>query len=209
MATRLALGRGNTIPTTNRAFGVTWAMRVGETWGGSSTSPATQIAANMVIEQRWFDDRGDTELEMSWISDYVAVPFTLAGTVTFAQRAYESGTSVNIGLRGKLFRIPWDPTEDMAQVTIGSRSGEIGTGTTTDYTWTATPTSTLFKVNDRLLFQGFWYPQGGPVATGVGTLSGSGSNNKYVELTEDVVFSTTPITSGILTPPRLRERGII
>lgn len=205
MATRLALGRSNTIPTTLRAFGVTWAMRVGESWGGAAASPATPIAANMAAEQPWLDDRSGTELHLAWVSDFVALPFTLAGTVTMAVRAQESGTSVNIGLRGRLYRIPADTlAEDMAEVAVGSRSGEISTSAT-NYTWTATPASTLFKVNDRLLFRGFWYPQGGTVASGTGTLASGSSDNRYVELTEDVVFSTTPILNPIRSIPILGQ----
>lgn len=209
MATRLALERSNTIPTTLRGFGVTWAMRVGAAWGGGAPSPATQIVASMAIEQRWFDNRAGTELELSWISDYVAIPFTLAGTVTFAVRAQEDVTGTNIGLRGRLFRVPADIlNDDIAQVCVANRSGEIATSAT-DYTWTGTPTSTLFKVNDRLMFQGYWYPQGGTTATGVGTLNSGSSDNRYVELTEDVTFSTTPILPPVQVLPRLRERAIL
>lgn len=203
MATNLALGRSNTVPTLLKAFGGVWPMRVGESWGGATTIATTQIPANIDTELQWFDDRSSVKANVAWVSDYVAQPFTLAGTVTFAMRAYESATTVNIGLRGKLIRLPWDQSEDMAVVASANRAGEIATSAT-DYTWTATPTSTLFKVNDRLLFQGFWYPVS---ATGAGTaeLNGAGSGNRYVELTEDVTFSTTPILLPIRSVPILGQ----
>lgn len=209
MATRLHLGRSNSLTTTTRLFGITWPMRNGQSWVGDADTE-TQIAANMVNDQRWFETQGGSvNLELSWISDFVAVPFTLSGTVTFAIRAREGATSVNIGLRGRLFRLPASAlAEDFAQVAIGTRSGEISTSST-DYTWTATPTATAFGLNDRLLFQGFWVPQSGTTATGTGILNSGGSDNKYVELTEDVVFSTTPILPGIITLPRLRERATL
>lgn len=203
MATTLDLGRSNTVPTLLKAFGGVWPMRTGEAWGGSTTIATTQIPANIDTELRWFDDRSGVKANLAWVSDYVAQPFTLAGTVTFAIRAYESATTVNIGLRGKLIRLPWDQTEDMAVVASANRSGEIATSAT-DYTWTATPTSTLFKVNDRLMFQGFWYPTN---ATGTGTaeINGVGSANKYVQLTEDVTFSTSPILIPIRSVPVLGQ----
>lgn len=203
MATTLDLGRSNTVPTLLKAFGAVWPMRTGETWGGGSPTATSQIVANMDTEQRWFDDRSGAKADMAWVSDYVAQPFTLAGTVTFAIRAFESATTVNIGLRGKLIRLPWDPTEDMAVVASANRSGEIATSAT-DYSWTATPTSTPFKVNDRLMFQGFWYPVG-TAATGTAQLHDGGSANKYVQLTEDVTFSTSPILTPIRSVPVLGQ----
>lgn len=203
MATTLDLGRSNTVPTLLKAFGAVWPMRTGEAWGGATTIATTQIPANIDTELQWFDDRSSVKANVAWVSDYVAQPFTLAGTVTFAIRAYESATTVNIGLRGKLIRLPWDQTEDMAVVASANRSGEIATSAT-DYTWTATPTSTLFKVNDRLMFQGFWYPTS---ATGTGTaeINGAGSANKYVQITEDVTFSTSPILIPIRSVPVLGQ----
>lgn len=203
MATTLDLGRSNTVPTRLKAFGAVWPMRTGEAWDGAAPIATTQIPANIDTELQWFDDRSGAKANVAWVSDYVAQPFTLAGTVTFAIRASESATTVNIGLRGKLIRLPWDQTEDMAVVASANRSGEIATSST-DYTWTATPTSTLFKVNDRLMFQGFWYPTS---TTGAGTaaINDAGSANKYVQITEDVTFSTSPILIPIRSVPVLGQ----
>lgn len=201
MATVLDLGRSNTVPTLLKAFGTVWPMRTGEVWVGGALVATSQIVANMDTEQRWFDDRSGTKADLAWVSDYVAQPFTLAGTVTFAIRAFESATTVNIGLRGKLIRLPWDQSEDMAVVASANRGGEIATSAT-DYSWTATPTSTPFKVNDRLMFQGFWYPTS-TTATGTAQLHDGSSANKYVQLTEDVTFSTSPILTPIRSVPIL------
>ena len=203
MATQLTYGINSTILT---AFsGLSAAVRrLGDSAGSGDVE--TFIAAGMSDsnneeEQIWVDSaNGRRRQAMWWISDYVAAEFTMAGTITFATRARESSTSVNVGVRGKIFRIPADPTVDgIPLVCLGERTGEIGTSST-DYTWTATPTPTAFKVNDRIGFAGYWHAntESGTTAAGSAYINGSGSG-RYVEFTEDIVFSSTPV---VLNPIR-------
>lgn len=205
MATQLAWGTSSTILTefsglaaATRRLGDSAASADVETFIGAGMS-----SSNSEEEQVWTDSAENRERQaMAWVSDYVAAQFTMAGTITFAARARESSTSVNICLRGKIFRIPADPTVDgMPIVCVGTRSGEITTSNA-DYTWTGTPTSTVFKVNDRIGFMGFWHAGTGggtTTASGSGYINNGGSGNRYVEFTEDIVFSSTPV---ILNPIR-------
>lgn len=201
MATTLGYGTNGTLVSALNGFGTTRLMDSRS--GGGRT---TQIAASMV-EQRWFDS--DTNLEMAWVSQFVAAPFTMAGEIAFGARAQQSATSVNVGLRGKILRLPADLRGNGLQVVLtASRSGEIGTSAT-DYTWTGTPGAGVpFAVNDRIMFLGYWYPQGGTTAAGTATLSADEQNE--VTFTEDILFSATPVpTAPIVTLPRLRSRGVL
>lgn len=184
-------------------FGACRAMVLG---GGGGTAARTTTIVAAIAEQQWWDHTAGQQL--SWISPYVVSPFSLAGLITFAARAYESASTVNVGLRAKLFRVPANPDDDIVNIGTFDRSGEIATSFT-NYTWTGTPGAAVpFAVNDRLLFQGFWYPQGGTIAAGTAEVQRSGTN-AYVSLTEDVVFSTTRVRPPVQALPRLRERAIL
>lgn len=196
MATTLQYGTSGTLVSALAGLGT---IKLMDAQGGGTRT--TQITPSMV-EQRMFDS--NTNADLGWVTNYVAVPFTLAGQVSFGLRASESGTGVNIGLRAKIIRWPADTTINPMQIVLtADRSGEIATSNT-DYTWSATPGAGVsFSVNDRILFLPYWYPQGGTTATGTATFNDDAQNE--VTFTEDITFSATPIVFPLRSIPILGQ----
>lgn len=169
--------------------------------GGATPEKNTAIAASMI--EAGFADDGNTQPQLGWISQYVAVPFTLAGTVTFQIRAYESASTVNVSIRMKLMRLPYGSLSTPAAIGTFNRGSEITTSAA-NINWTGSPTSTPFAVNDRLLAIPYWYPIG---TAGAGTAIYVSNSTSYVELTEDVVFSSSPILMPVSPLKRLYRMG--
>lgn len=197
MATLIPFGIAGSAIAAYAGFGM---VRATGGTGGASTR-ITPIGVGET-ERAWLDDSDGRA--MAWITEYVAAPFTLAGTVTCAVRARESSTAVNIGLRIKLIKIPYDGADGIVVIGTFSRSGEI-TASFADYSWTGTPTSTLVKKNDRLLIQGFFIAQGGTSAAGTGEIEND--TNTGVTLTEDVTFTSTAVVAPV--PPIYRNRRLL
>lgn len=165
----------------------------------------TTILPASGVEIGWFDDTAN--LDTAWLSDFVATAFSMAGSISFSVRASESSTSVNAGLRMKVYKVPYAPaTDDFVQVGSFSRSGEI-TASTATYTWGAAPGAAVgFAVNDRILVRGFFYAQGGTMAAGTANIE-CDSTNSFVEFTENFTLSATPTLPPV--PPIYRNRRLL
>lgn len=166
--------------------------------GIGTQNPVTQIAAGMV-EQQLVNQNGNP---VAWVSNYVAVPFTLAGQIDFSINAREDATATNISLRAKVSKLPARIEDGFTRVGTFDYGSELATGTG-DRTWSGTPaTPVLFERNSRILLILFYRAFGTPAA-GTGTFVDDEHNS--MTLTEDVIFSTTPILMPIRSVPVLGQ----
>lgn len=180
--------------------GVLPGLGVTQTLGaGTGTQDSvTQIAAGMV-EQQLVNQNGNP---VAWVSNYVAVPFTLAGQINFSINAREDVAGTNISLRAKVSKLPARIEAGFTHVGTFDYGSELATSTG-DRTWSGTPaTPVLFERNSRILLILFYRAFGTPAA-GTGTFFDDGQNS--MTLTEDVTFSTVPLISPIRSIPILGQ----
>lgn len=157
--------------------GTSGTLRVTTTTAGGTEIQLTQTAGGTLME---------------WVSGYATSAFTLSGTVTAGMVARESANATNAKLRAKVWRRVTAGTETLvATLDMGS---ELLT-TDAAYTWTVTPTSTSFAVNDRLVVR-FYATNQGTMAAGSVTSRTAGTNGQnFIQINENVTFSPTENTS--------------
>jgi hypothetical protein len=163
-------------------------------------------------EIQWCDGAGVTPVE--WIGPRApAGGFTLAGLITFNIRANEANPNQNSGVRVRLYKRTWAGVE----TEIANSPFDYGSELPTDSSissYTATPTSTVFAEDDRLVARIFTMDAGGVMTPGFNTLSvdgnsGSPTHNSYIQINETVAFKaegdpdgshvggSTSVSSGI------------
>lgn len=155
----------------------------------SSTSGVVNTAASGTQIQ-WTATAGGAVLE--WISGRVpAGGFVMSGALSFSVQALESNIAANCGAQAILSR-----RTPLGIVTpIGGSPWSDGvefTTTNAQYDWTATPTTTTFLEDDRIVARIY--------ITNVGTMGGArtctlnydgadgGDRDSFVQITEDVNF---------------------
>lgn len=134
-----------------------------------------------------------------WISDPLAAPATISGTITFNICALESNAMANAGLGVVVQRVNNVGTV-VSTIVDSIQNTELGTSNARR-TWTATPTSTAMAQGDRIRVRVYFDDAGGTMVTGYtltltydGTNAATGDSN--VTFTENLTFmSVTPFTS--------------
>ncbi len=191
MATRLWLedtaGGSNPIPLDTAR-----ALVLSQGTGGSTyTTPTVANGTDIQVRiTNALEARG-----VYWITDYIAAPFVFAGTVTFKNELTESASTVNAGGRARIYKFPFMKNAAPTLV-LTADSTELGTGGGTQLAATAPSTPVSFDVNDRIVVI-YSFINIGTMAAGSCNIkfgnSGAGNDASYLELTENVLFSSVPV----------------
>jgi hypothetical protein len=130
-----------------------------------------------------------------WISPPLSAATTISGAVTVAAWAKESATACNCGMQVTLQK--YSAGAEGAAFLNSQKGTPLGT-TSTQQSWTATPTSTNFAIGDRIVVKWWINSAGGTMASGYnvttfydGVTNGS-TNDTYVQLTETLSFQSEP-----------------
>lgn len=175
------------------------------TTAGSSATTGVVNTASSGMNIQWTKTAGGSLLE--WISGRSPVGgWTLAGSVTFAIDALESATNANCVGKARLYKRTAGGTETEIGSSWSSTT-EFGT-TVAEFSWSATPPSTSFAEDDRLIIRYLiagtapGLMGGGRTATIQYAGAAGSSSDSRITLTEDVVFKaegasgTTADSSG-------------
>lgn len=168
------------------------------------TTSVTNSVAGPTSGVQWTKTGGGTLL--AWISAPLNSAVTISGTVTLNTWAKESAVACNCGVQVTVHK--YTGGAEQAAFLNTEQAVELGTAIA-NQNWTATPTSTSFAVDDRIVVKWWINDAGGTMASGrtvTGDYDGAtaaADGETFVQFTENISFKAES-----LSPPTLMMMGV-
>ena len=169
-----------------RAQGIATTNATTNTAIGPATMQVTQTAGGSAI---------------AWVSPALAAAVTIAGPITFDIEGFTTSSLSNAGFLARVVRYTGGAE---GAIILGSDSATKLTSVASDTIWSASPSSTLFGIGDRIVVKVFITDEGGTMTAGP-TVTARYNNtfgfDSFVTFTESLVFTSeaTPTPTPTLT----------